>query len=101
MHFINTDIYNRAKRGRCDTAKVWSPFNKVRCSICQQLIDLIPNRDALAEYIRRRHRDVALVPVAKALYMALGQGIPDNLESRDFDEMVTVVANIAKDKAIK
>ena len=41
------------------------------------------------------------MPVAKALYMALGQGIPDNLESRDFDEMVTVVANIAKDKAIK
>ena len=76
------------------TPMIYPPASwKPECPVCQQSF----NRDKLAQHIRQEHRKVPLVPLAKALYTALGQGIPHNLDSIEFDELAEVVANICKD----
>lgn len=80
---------------------IYTPFTKVKCPICTEVIDCGIDRDSLARHIRDGHKDVPLVPIARSLYLSLNQIIPSNLERVEFDEMATVVANICKDAANK
>jgi len=81
--------------------KIPTPFTKVKCPICLKLLELSTNRDLLAEHIRAEHRNVPLIPIARSLYHTLNQSVPDNLETIDFDNAATVLANICQDVANK
>jgi len=83
------------------TPGIVSPFSQVECPICRKLIDLDPDRDSLAHHIRQKHRNEPLAQIAKVMYQALGQSVPENLDRVDFDEMASLLANTAKDVANK